>query len=273
MKYPFSQPYFHSIFGSVITHKQLYIMKKQQREIVFLRTFAVTVALGLFAFLSYSFKSGNPFDQKFGTIDVERINVVEKDGTVKMVITNVEHFPTKGDSINGREFHKRKKRAGMLFFNEEGTECGGFIYDGTKNEKGHSAGLALSYDQFNGDQVMQLISTDRAKDGKRFKSGRLVFNDRRDDQTITSVNKIIAEIKAIKDPVERRKKYAQYAKEGHLGATHRVILGQTPGKQNGLFLYDDKGNSRAKFCIDKDNNVKLEVYDEKGNVVSSWPNK
>ena len=103
-----------------------------KRELIFLRAFAVTTAIGMLFITTSAFqKSGN---QKFGEIDVERINIVEKDGTVKMVITNVGRFPNGSDKINGKPTNEqRKKRSGMLFLNEDGIECGGFIYDGQKN--------------------------------------------------------------------------------------------------------------------------------------------
>ncbi|WP_420573891.1 hypothetical protein [Kordia sp.] len=244
-------------------------MKNTKRELVFLRTFAVATVIGILTFASLAFKQSNT--QKFGTIDVERINIVENDGTVKMVITNANHFPSAGDSINNRAYHERKKRAGMLFFTEDGKECGGFIYDGTKTENGHSAGLSLTYDQYDGDQVMQLMTTDNRVGDKRFKSGTLVFNDRGDYETHESIAEAVKELKAIKDPKERRKKYKEYKEKGEYSSVRRVALGQTPGKQNGLFLYDDEGRPRARFVVDENNEVKLEAYDEKGKVISSWP--
>ena len=65
-------------------------------------------ALGIMILLTTAaFKiNGN---KKFRTIDVERINIVESDGTVKMVITNVEQFPNGTDSINGLPIKKGKK--------------------------------------------------------------------------------------------------------------------------------------------------------------------
>ncbi|WP_196885070.1 hypothetical protein [Aureivirga sp. CE67] len=247
-------------------------MKNQKRELIFLRTFAVSVGIGIFAFMSFAFKNGNPFNQKFGTIDVERINIVENDGTVKMVITNVENFPVSGDTINGNNNHDRKKRAGMLFFNEDGIECGGFIYDGAKNERGHSAGLSLTYDQYNGDQVMQLLSTDSEVDGDRRKYNSLVFNDRSDSESQEELRRLSAELSAIKDPELKRKRYKELKEQGHFSSVRRVALGQFPGNQNGLFLFDEKGNPRAKFCVDHNNEVKLLAFDEKGNTVGSWPN-
>lgn len=244
-------------------------MKNIKRELFFLRTFAITVALGVLTLSSVAFKQSN--DRRFGTIDVERINIIEKDGTVKMMITNAEHFPSEGDSVNNRVYHKRTKRAGLLFYNEEGMECGGFIYDGAKTEKGHSGGLSLTYDQYDGDQVMQLITTDDRVGDKRYKAGRLVFNDRGDHETKESTTKINEELKAINDPKERRRKYKEYKEKGLIGGVPRVALGQTVGRQNGLFLFDDRGEVKAKFYVDKDNNAKLEFYNEEGEVISSWP--
>lgn len=244
-------------------------MKNTQKELIFLRMFAFIVAVGFIAFASISFKQNG--NRKFGSIDVERINIVEKDGTVKMIITNADHFPSEGDRINGRVYHKRKKRAGMIFYNEDGMECGGFIYDGSKTKDGHSSGLSLTYDQFDGDQVMQLITTDKKIGDKRYKAGRLVFNDRGDKETKESMMKIDEELKTITDPAERRKIYKEYREQGLIGSVPRVALGQTAGKQNGLFLFDDKGGIKAKFYVDKDNNAKLQFYNEKGEVISSWP--
>ena len=86
-----------------------------------------------------------------------------------MIITNVGKFPNGEDKINGSPTNKtRKKRSGMLFFNEDGIECGGFIYDGQKNKNGHSSGLSLTYDQYDGDQVMQLLTQDYKKGDKRY---------------------------------------------------------------------------------------------------------
>ncbi|WP_442266624.1 hypothetical protein ACSIGC_02720 [Tenacibaculum sp. ZS6-P6] len=245
-------------------------MRNLNKELTFLRTFAITTALGIITFASFAFKEYNNV-KKFGTINVERINIVEADGTVKMVITNANHFPSEGDEINGKIYHKRKKRAGMLFYTEDGKECGGFIYDGKKTKNGHRSGLSLTYDQYDGDQVMQLMTTDNKVGDKRYKSGSLVFNDRGNNETHENINKIGEELKAIKDPKERRKKYNEYWEKGMFGSVRRVALGQTPGRQNGLFLYDDKGRPRAKFVIDENNNVKLEAYNEKGDIISSWP--
>ena len=245
-------------------------MRNLKKELHILRVFAICTIGLMSVFVTVAFKNTTN-NQKFGTIDVERINIVEKDGTVKMVITNVQQFPNGNDTINSRPVNTdRKKRSGMIFFNEDGIECGGFIYDGTKTKDGHSAGISLSFDQYDGDQVMQLLTTDKKRNGKRYKTGGLIFNDRPDKETQLGISKIHKELDAIKDRKLRRQKYKEYEEKGLIGGAPRIYLGQTGSKNNGLFLFDNKGRKRANFYIDKNNNVKLEAYDENGKIVSTW---
>ncbi len=244
------------------------------KELVFLRAFAAATVIGMIFLTSTAFKkSGN---QQFREIDVERINIVEKDGTVKMVITNVDRFPNGTDTINGRPTNEgRKKRSGMLFFNEEGIECGGFIYDGRKTENGHTAGLSLTYDQYDGDQVMQLLMQDDKVGDERFVRSSIAFIDQPanlDQARISEINKELAELRKT-DRKAMQQKYYDYKEQGLIGNVDRMVLGQTKSKSNGLFLFDDKGMPRAMFFIDKENNAQLEFYDEKGNTIASFPEK
>ncbi|WP_286734094.1 MULTISPECIES: hypothetical protein [Sphingobacterium] len=244
------------------------------RELVFLRIFTVATVIGITLISLTAFKkSGN---QKFSEIDVERINIVEKDGTVKMVITNVDRFPNGTSKINNRPTNAdRKKRSGMLFFNEEGIECGGFIYDGRKTENGHSAGLSLTYDQYDGDQVMQLLTQDIGKGDKRSVSSTLAFNDRPNKESQLKTMEIMQELEVLrkKDPKAMEEKYKEYEAQGILGGVPRVMLGKSRSQNNGLFLFDDKGMPKAMFYVDKENNAKLDFYDETGKVMASFPEK
>ncbi len=244
------------------------------RELIFLRAFAVATVAGLVFISTTAFKKfGN---QKFGEIDVERINIVEKDGAVKMIITNVDRFPNGTAKINDRPTNEdRKKRSGMLFFNEDGIECGGFIYDGRKTEKGHSAGLSLTYDQYDGDQVLQLITEDYKEGDKRFVGSSLRFNDRPSKESQLRNAEIMKELDELrkKDPKASREKYKEYEAAGLIGEVPRMMLGKSRSESNGLFLFDNKGMPRAMFHVDKQNNAKLDFFDEKGNIIASFPDK
>lgn len=244
------------------------------KELIFLRTFAVATVGGMILITTSAFKnSGN---QKFSEIDVERINIVEKDGTVKMIITNVEKFPNGNVKINGKPTNEdRKKRSGMLFFNEDGIECGGFIYDGQKNAKGHSSGLSLTYDQYDGDQVMQLLTQDSKEGNDRFVTSGLMFNDRPSKESQAETGRIMKELDALgkKDPKAADEKYKMYVEKGLLGGAPRVLLGKSRSESNGLFLFDNKGMPKAMFYVDKENNAKLDFFDDKGNTIASFPEK
>lgn len=244
------------------------------RELIFLRVFAVATVVGMVFIATTAFKKSD--NQKFGEIDVERINIVEKDGSVKMVITNVARFPNGNDKINGKPTNEgRKKRSGMLFFNEDGIECGGFIYDGQKGKNGHSAGLSLTYDQYDGDQVMQLLTEDYKEGDNRFVTSGLRFNDRPSKESQSKTGLIMKELDELakKDPKAADEKYKAYEAQGLVGGAPRVMLGKSRSENNGLFLFDNKGMPRAMFYVDKENNAKLDFFDEKGNTIDSFPKK
>jgi hypothetical protein len=74
-------------------------------------------------------------------LDVQRINLREPDGTLRLVISNKSKAP--GIFIKGKEYpHPDRKTAGMIFFNDEGTENGGLIFGGETSPDGikHSSG-------------------------------------------------------------------------------------------------------------------------------------
>src|SRR5450432_581455 len=65
---------------------------------------------------------------RFDEIDVQRINVVEPDGTLRMVISNHARLP--GIIVRGKEQQFARPQAGVLFYNDEATENGGLIFGG-----------------------------------------------------------------------------------------------------------------------------------------------
>lgn len=242
------------------------------RELVVLRSFSTALAAGVVLLASVAFKNNG--NHHFEEIDVQRINIVEPDGTVKMIITNVDKFPNGDAKINDRPTNAdRKKRSGMLFFNEDGIEAGGFIYDGALTEKGHSAGLSLTFDQYDGDQVMQLLTTDSRQGDRRRVSSSLVFMDRPEKESQQKTMEIMAELQELRktDPAAARAKMQEYQEQDLIGGAPRVMLGKSGSQNNGLFLFDDQGMPRAMFYVDQANQAKLDFFDEKGEVLYSFP--
>jgi len=98
---------------------------------------------------------------RFDEIEVHRINIVEPDGTLRMVLSNKARLP--GVIIRGKQEHQEDRPyAGMLFYNNEGSENGGLVFGGHKNAKGEvvDSGGSLSFDKYDASQVVQLAGVD-----------------------------------------------------------------------------------------------------------------
>src|SRR5262245_60109843 len=99
-------------------------MSKLEREVRFLKIYAVVITL-LFGVLALSAFRQASQKTRFAEIDVERINILEKDGKLKMVISNSERQHP--GVVDGKTL-SRKRAPGVIFFNEEGDECGGLTF-------------------------------------------------------------------------------------------------------------------------------------------------
>jgi hypothetical protein len=102
-----------------------------------------------------------PITKSFDKIQVHRIDVLEPDGTLRMVIANHDQMP--GVIMKGHETPKvDRPQAGMLFFNDEGTENGGLIFGGHRDQKGEviDSGGSLSFDKYGASQIVQLVGVD-----------------------------------------------------------------------------------------------------------------
>ena len=99
----------------------------------------------------------------FDELRVHRIDVTEPDGTLRMVISNKDRLPPV--MIKGKErpeMGEARPQAGMIFYNDEGTENGGLIFSGRKNDKGQivDSGASLSFDRYGAGQTVQLAGVD-----------------------------------------------------------------------------------------------------------------
>lgn len=232
-------------------------MKNQD---LILKTYSISLTFILGYFLLSSFKQGGS-TQVFDEISVERINIVEPDGSVKMVISNGEkQHPGMMDGIVLQE---RKRSPGIIFFNEEQDEVGGLIYSGSKED---GASILLSFDQYKNDQVMQMQYL-RGKSGKQ--QYGLRFWDRTDRLTMPQLKSIIDSISAnggITSEKQLVEELESINKGEPITAT-RMFTGKTVDEEVGLFIADNRGNRRINISVDKDNNPIFRILDEEGKVI------
>src|SRR5688572_33024295 len=78
---------------------------------------------------------------RFEVIDVEHMNIVEKDGKVRIVLSNKARFP--GLMVRGQENPYPRDVAGIVFINEVGSESGTLATEtrGASGDYGAYSGL------------------------------------------------------------------------------------------------------------------------------------
>src|SRR5262249_37447965 len=235
---------------------------KLQRDVRFLKTYSIiiTLLLGVVAFSSI----GRADQKKFEEIDVERINVVEKDGKLKLVISNKDRFPD--PIIDGKTYPLRQggKTAGMIFYNDKGDECGGLSFSGQEKDGARRAGAGLLFDQFNQDQTIGI--TYGESDGRR--SAGLNVWDRPDRPLSEMVEKLQA-IQNMPDGAEKTQDMQRFRDTS--GVAQRVFVGKNREKAASVVLSDPQGHPRIQLIVDAQGAARLEILDEKGAVVDRFP--
>ena len=170
-----------------------------------------------------------PKTTTFDEINVHRINVVEPDGTLRMIISNHAKLP--GIIVRGKERPFERPQAGIIFYNDEASEVGGLIFGGHRNAQGEvvNSGASLSFDRYESNQIVQLMGVD---DKENKIAGLFVF----DSPSGTEVHR-------------------------------RIWLGRGEDGTATLALLDGKGKKRLLMTVAADGKTALSVLDEKGNTV------
>lgn len=234
-----------------------------------IRTFltgAATMAAALAAIVTLTGARTPARHETFDEITVGRINIVEPDGTKRIILSNKAQFP--GDFLQGKEGARPDRRdvAGMLFINEEGTENGGLIQKGSIGADGKiDSGLSFTFDRFRQDQAMQLINND----GASHQMTGIRINDVPNFQT-TSLDDIARlREEAGKLPREQQQAYwTKLSEQGRLNK-NRIWLGNTGDKGSALQLKDAQGRIRMLLLVSADGKAEIRMLDEQGKVSKS----
>jgi hypothetical protein len=203
-----------------------------KNENLILKIYSITVTL-ILAFVFLTGLKSNILNQKFEEITVQRINIVEPDGQLKMVISNqARQHP---GMIDGKVFQKRERAPGILFFNEEQDEVGALGYHGSDKNGDNRYGLQLW-----------------ERDKELTQPERIHIFDSLDKAGFNYPQKL------------------EYLKAIHGGqpvSAPRMFVGRYYDSKTGLFIQDKYGTDRLRFYVDSDNSPKIELLDEKGRII------
>jgi hypothetical protein len=236
---------------------------KLEKEVRFLKRYAVVATLVCAVLLLTAFTIQNR-KQKFEEIDVERINVVEKDGTLRLVISNKAR--SSGPIQRGKAFgYAGGERPGMIFFNDEGTEAGGLTVGGKREDGDVRASASLTFDQYEQDQTIALQYVDR---GGTRRAGLSIL----DWPTEISSMELDAKWKAMTRMPDGPGKTQERQRLQQFRMKPRIYVGRSRDDGKSLVeLADGEGRPRIQLGVAVDGTARIDFLDEKGKVTYSIP--
>jgi hypothetical protein len=194
-------------------------------------------------------------------IQVERLELVEPDGTVRLVLASNARFP--GIYFHGREVpHPDRSEggtAGMIFLDADGTESGGLTFGGREQgDGGYERSGHLSFDQGGQDEMFTVVAWD--SEGRR-RSGVLI-KDEPDWRLETLVGAA-----AGLDGGARSEAIARIMKGRPPMHVARAWLGRNPDRTSSLELADPEGRVRLRATVAEDGSPRLDFLDADGGVL------
>jgi hypothetical protein len=244
---------------------------KMRKDLVMLKWYAgfLTLLLVVTGFIALT----NTATTHFKEISAERINILEKNGQLRMAISNKTLSPEVlaygkplVPAIPGGN------RPGLIFFNDEGTENGGLVFMGGKDSSGkYQATGHFSFDQYNQNQVLYLSYADN--NGNQ--NTGLHIDDRQTPQPYWEWRTEYKKAELLPDgPVkEALLKKMMEPTIGQKAIAQRVFVGKDENKTAMVTLADRMGSPRLQLLVDSNGVAKINFLDSAGKVVSSLPNK
>ncbi len=186
-------------------------------------------------------------------LNVEKLNICEKDGTVKMTLFNSDNIPSlimdNEDLLPG---HREKDGiSGAMFYNNHGDECGGLIYASSVNEDGVvEMGMSLTFDKWKQDQLLQLHLQ---KQGEKEQYGFSIYD--RPNIHVKESLEIMKQYHKEENIKEKNKLAKQLMKDNH----KRIFVGHDYDGQTKISMFNNEGQEKLKLYIDDEGEPQLSI--------------
>ncbi len=203
---------------------------------------------------------------KFDEIDVERINVREPNGTLRLTISNHARLPEA--VIGGKTYPLRGgsgvQSAGLIFFNDEGNEDGGLVWTGQRTPAGNRASANLTFDQYDQDET---VSLGYGEENRHRQAGLSIID--RPDEPIQIFAESLMVIRAMGEGPEkeaRMRRFRDAMMARGLMPADRLFVGKQLDKSSRVTLSDPRGRPRLRLTVDSLGGARIEFLDDAGHV-------
>lgn len=233
-----------------------------RRHLRFLHAYAVLSSLALIVLAVAAF--GQPSAaQKMDELTVQRLNVVDANGTLRLVLSNQDRMHP--GVMDGVTINRPRPVAGLIFFNDEGDEVGGLAYSGQERDGERRATAQLAFDQLKQDQTVAISYSET--NGQR-SAGLQVWD--RSDTRLSELIRKLNDANAIADPAEREKA-VKAARATAPPGPRRVFVGKNSDREATVSLADAAGKPRLVLKVDAAGAATIDFLDENGKTIQRLP--
>jgi hypothetical protein len=240
------------------------MVRSVRRQLRFLRVYAILNSIVLVVLATAAFRQAGP--QKFDQITAQRIDIVDANGTLRMVISNKDRMHP--GVMDGKTIDRPRPVAGLLFFNDEGDEVGGLTYTGREANGTRQANAGLMFDQLKQDQTIGFTYSE----GNGRRSAGFQVWDRSDTVRLGELIEKLNAANKIEDAAQRDAEIAKIRAAAPPGP-RRLFIGKNSDRAATVSLADANGKPRLTLTVDAGGNPRIEFLDDQGKVVARVPEK
>src|ERR1035437_3569416 len=229
---------------------------KVQKQIRFLSMYAIASSILLIVAFFLIFKmSSQTKNINVEELTTKRINIIEPNGQPRLVLANMEKSPE--NLFYGKPYGiPGGTRPGIIFYDDNATECGGLVFSGRKDSSGkYFASGHFSFDQYNQNQVLYLQYLDDNGDRKT----GLYVDDWHNSPNFPEFRNLYKATEKLPAGPDRDLKLKQLMEpsNGEQAFAHRVFIGKDIDKSALINLADKKGKTRIQLIVDSTGEAKI----------------
>ena len=237
--------------------------RRLRRQIRALQAFAGGASITLVVLLSMGLAQPAA-PQRIDELTVQRLNVVDANGTLRMVLSNKDRMHP--GVMDGKTIDRPRPVAGLLFFNDVGDEVGGLTFTGQEANGQGAANAGLMFDQWKQDQTIGI----QYSESRGQRSAGLQVWDRSDTQRLSELIDALNSANALKD-ADARTAAVQAARAKAQPGNQRLFVGKDRSRASVVNLFDANGKARLVLKVEADGSASIEFLDAEGKVTNRLP--